>query len=670
MVLQFRQDLGHRLVHLQRSLCDQPHQDVGRHGHFGDARHIVHRFRGHRSHAVQRAKGLVHDNVPLMRHHHAGSRKGAFFEGHVQEAVHLGRRRSPKASPLFRPSSQPLVSAPRQTVAHLPWTLGGRDGQRTLHCSHPHEGVGHSLAGARVVLVGHKQGARTGRQGHQILQCVGVAHPDHGHLVGRDAPGLKGLREGRHAFRLEAKVPRRPVAHFGGRHHNSVCLHGAFLDRIPAEAAAVFAEHMPVHCPAGSEMGRELGFQGRARGFMVGQVEHGQVAFRGQQRRGRQGIRSRECGQTLREQFPMDDVGMGWLPRCPSRGKAVLRLAPLLGQKHPSALLRDCGRIQGARGEGLHGFVDGGHRITRKEQHVVPGQHRVADAWSVAHEIGEAFHAHGVGEHESFEPEFAAQQAVHNQWRQGGGLGFGAVEARNVQVRHHDGPHAPVKRVSEGGEFHGIQTGAVVADGGKGLVRVAVAVPVAWEVLGGGQHVDVLQSVGVSLPQLANPMHIFAKAAASNHGVERVGVDVHHRGEIHMHPGGAKALPHHLAKQPHQLWIARGTQCHGAGERPRAVQAHPQPPLGVGRHHQGHLGLGLQPLQANALVLRAALHANDPAQPQLTGPAFGLRPTGGVGSRVNGNHEQLRHALFHAQGGQHAVHGEAVRRQERWTNGA
>ena len=81
------------------------------------------------------------------------------------------------------------------------------------------------------------------------------------------------------------------------------------------------------------------------------------------------------------------------------------------------------------------------------------------------------------------------------------GLGFGAVEAWDVQVGHHDGPHAVVKGVGERREFDGVQARTRMADGGKRFVRIAVAVAVSWEVFGRRKNMHVLQAVGVRLPQ-------------------------------------------------------------------------------------------------------------------------------------------------------------------------
>ena len=75
---------------------------------------------------------------------------------------------------------------------------------------------------------------------------------------------------------------------------------------------------------------------------------------------------------------------------------------------------------------------DGRFRVAGEEQHVVSCEDGVPDARAVAHEVRKTLHAHGVREHQPFKSHFAAQQTVDDKWGQGGGLGFGAVEARDV----------------------------------------------------------------------------------------------------------------------------------------------------------------------------------------------------------------------------------------------
>ena len=326
--------------------------------------------------------------------------------------------------------------------------------------------------------------------------------------------------------------------------------------------------------------------------------------------------------------------------------------------------------VQGPVRQCGHGFFNGRFRVAGEEQHVVSSEDGVSDARAVAHEVGKALHAHGVREHQPFESHFVAQQAVDDERGQGGGLGFGAVEARDVQVGHHDGPHAVVKGVGERREFDGVQSRARMADGGKRFVRIAVAVAVSWKVFGRRQNMHVLQAVGVRLAQPRHPWHRLPKTPTPNHRVERIGIHIDDRGEIDMHPRGAEALADHLPKQPDQFRVARRTQRHGPGERARAVQTHAQAPFGVRGHHERHASFLLQTLQARALMLWSALHADDATQPEVAGPSFRLRPTRGVSPRIDGHHEELGNLFFHGQGAQDAVDEEAVGAQKCRLNGA
>ena len=150
---------------------------------------------------------------------------------------------------------------------------------------------------------------------------------------------------------------------------------------------------------------------------------------------------------------------------------------------------------------------------------------------AIAGKIRKPLHAHGVGEDQAFEPHLLTQQRVHDGRRQGGGLGFGAVQSRNVQVRNHDCPHAAFEGVGKRGELHAVQTCPVVGNGRKRGVRVAVAVAVPGEVLGCGQDMDVLKAVGVSLSHLAHERHVLPEASAPDHGVDGVGIHVDEGGQ-------------------------------------------------------------------------------------------------------------------------------------------
>ena len=352
----------------------------------------------------------------------------------------------------------------------------------------------------------------------------------------------------------------------------------------------------------------------------------------------------------------MHQFGVFGFPGSSGGRHGLAGVGPKFGQQHATALRVDVQGVQGAVGQGGHGLFDGGDGVARKQKDVVAGFQCVSNAPPFSGKVREPLHAHGVGEHQAFEAHLLPQQGVDNRWGKGGGLGLGAVQAGHVQVGDHHPAHAVVEGVLERGQFHRIQPPTVVQNGGQGGVRIAVAVAMTRKMLGGGEHPLVLEAVGVGLPQLGHPFHRLPETAAANHRVDRVGVDVHHRGEVDMHARGAEALSDHLPEHPDQSLVAGGAQRHGPRERARAVQAHAQPPFGVGRHHQRNGGQVLQPLQSNALVVGAALHANHTAQPEVSCPALGFSPARRVGARVDGHHEKLGHPLLHAECGHHAVY--------------
>ena len=479
------------------------------------------------------------------------------------------------------------------------------------------------------------------------------------------------MQEGGHAgqpVRLDAEVSRGPVAHFGGRDQHVGGLRQRRLNAAFAQAAAVFADHVSRHGPSFAQVLGKLGFEGGAGLRVVGQIQHHRVALGGRPGLGVRRV-PRQHGQALREQFSVNEFGMLGFPGGSGGGHGFSCVGPKFGQQHAAALGVDVQGVQGAVRQGRHGFLDGRDRISRKQQDVVAGLQSVSDAPPLARKVRKPFHAHGVCERQPLEAHLLTQQGVDNRWGKGGGLGFGAVQARHVQVGDHHPAHAMVKGVLERSQLHRVQPCPIVQNGRQCGVRVAVAVAMSWKMLGGGQHPLVLKAVGVGLPQLGHPLHGLAEASAANHRVDRVGVDVHHRGEVDVDARGAKALPHHLPKHSDQFLVARGAQRHGPRKRARAVETHAQPPFGVGGHHQGHGGQILQSLQSHALVVGAALHANHATQPEVSGPSLGLCPACGVGSGVDGDHEQLSHALFHGQRGHqavHDIHGAVQKRRWLW----
>ena len=107
------------------------------------------------------------------------------------------------------------------------------------------------------------------------------SHPNH-----HDVPGVEValLQEGGHAgqpVRLNAEVSRGPVAHLGGRDQHVGGLRQRRLNVAFAQAAAVFADHVPRHGPPFSQMFGKLGFKGGAGLGAVGQIQHHCVALRG-----------------------------------------------------------------------------------------------------------------------------------------------------------------------------------------------------------------------------------------------------------------------------------------------------------------------------------------------------------------------------------------------------
>ena len=212
-----------------------------------------------------------------MGHHQPGSGECLLSQGHLEQAVHAQGDVRPSRAPCIHPLAQALVSLPRKAIAFTPWSVHGGHRELSLYRRHTHQSIGHRFTRSCTVLVSHHDALDMGRQCAEVFESIGVAHPDQRDATRIHALLRQGLDKGRHPFSLQPKIPRGAMAHFRGRHHDVVCSAQSVPDRLPAESASVFAQHMTLHMPCVAQVRTQLGFEWGARGFVVGEVEHGEA---------------------------------------------------------------------------------------------------------------------------------------------------------------------------------------------------------------------------------------------------------------------------------------------------------------------------------------------------------------------------------------------------------
>ena len=131
-------------------------------------------------------------------------------------------------------------------------------------------------------------------------------------------------------------------------------------------------------------------------------------------------------------------------------------------------------------------FVGGvGNR--RHEQRVGAGENGAHRGFARSETRGDAAHVHGVGDDQSLEMQFVAQQAGQNiVGKCGGRVGIG-LESRNGKMAGHDAADSRGNRGAEGNQFEMFEAILVGANHRQIDVRIRGSVAVPGEMLGGGQ---------------------------------------------------------------------------------------------------------------------------------------------------------------------------------------
>ena len=175
----------------------------------------------------------------------------------------------------------------------------------------------------------------------------------------------------------------------------------------------------------------------------------------------------------------------------------------------------------------------------------------------------------------------------------------------------------------------------------------------AGEMLGHGLHAAVLEALRVGRAEAAHTGCILAERALAYHGVRRVGVDVEHRGEVHLYAHEAALARHLAAILVEQALVAHGAKAHVAREARGVLDAHREAPLAVEGHEQGHACELLRVVGDGGVLLYGAFAEEQAAD---AGVDIALGGLAGVGAaRVDFGAEELRHALALAQRVVHRV---------------
>ena len=172
---------------------------------------------------------------------------------------------------------------------------------------------------------------------------------------------------------------------------------------------------------------------------------------------------------------------------------------------------------------------------------------------------------------------------------------------------------------------------------GQGHVRVRCRIAMAREVFHRGNQSFALHSKGVCRGLFAHFCRIFTETAHPYNGIGGVGVDISHRGKVHMDAHTLTLLRHLLSHFVDQLIIGDGTQSHLIRIGQSFLHAHSQAPLCINGHHQRSLshslpGVGLIDLSLG--IGTEETHATDVVLLDVLGHILIERLVGLVGTHT------------------------------------
>ena len=135
---------------------------------------------------------------------------------------------------------------------------------------------------------------------------------------------------------------------------------------------------------------------------------------------------------------------------------------------------------------GLQRFIRGiGNR--RHQQRIGARENGAHRGFARSETRGDSAHVHGVGDHQTLEMKFIAQQTGQYVFRKcGGSIGIG-LERRNRKMAGHDAADSRGNRGTEGNQFQMLEAIFVRANYRKIDVRIRGGVAVSGKMFRGGQ---------------------------------------------------------------------------------------------------------------------------------------------------------------------------------------
>ena len=188
-------------------------------------------------------------------------------------------------------------------------------------------------------------------------------------------------------------------------------------------------------------------------------------------------------------------------------------------------------------------------RVLARDQEVGPGEHGLDPGLLEAEVLTDGAHAQVVGDDGAFKAQLFSQEAGEDLLREG--RRALRVEVLVDDVGGHDEGYPGADGGLKGRQVLGLDLGqAPLFVDREPQVAVHARVAVAGEVLGGGQHPGVLEPLDEGQAVAGDELGVGAEAAQADDRVLGVGVDVEHRGEVHVGAGVAGLLadgPGHAA---------------------------------------------------------------------------------------------------------------------------
>jgi hypothetical protein len=154
-------------------------------------------------------------------------------------------------------------------------------------------------------------------------------------------------------------------------------------------------------------------------------------------------------------------------------------------------------------------------------------------------------HLQSVGKNHPAKPQLLPQQAAEDLFRQGGGEL--SVQGGIEHVGGHEGGNPCPDGAPERMEVPLPEGLPGASYNGKFRVGIRSGVPVAREVLPDGENAAGKGPAHEGDPELRGDFRVGGESTVPDHGVFRVAVDVENRGEVDVHPDGAKFPGHRLA---------------------------------------------------------------------------------------------------------------------------